>query len=285
MDRDNRSLYYCDMITISPDQLRPKVRYANFFYPERGAAWRDRTIPDFELIFIDQGRFSFESFGKPPLHLVRGDLLLIYPEEHHSFTREGDEDPACISCIHLEFSDIGSWGNGVYRLERGPERLISFRTDDETEEIRSLFLSCSRAFESTRVHQRLECNCAAQLITLRLASYWESIPKQPEHRVLMEMVCYIRENIDKPLRRQDLADQFAYSPEHISRLFRKHLGISLCRCIRREKIYTAYRLMHEQGLSAKETAYRLGFDDPAYFSRVFRSVMLCSPSTMMKSRE
>jgi AraC-like DNA-binding protein len=40
----------------------------------------------------------------------------------------------------------------------------------------------------------------------------------------------------------------------------------------------AHRLLTDEGLSVKETAARVGFDDAFYFSRVFKKVMGIPPS-------
>ncbi|MGZ8336908.1 MAG: helix-turn-helix transcriptional regulator, partial [Allosphingosinicella sp.] len=42
----------------------------------------------------------------------------------------------------------------------------------------------------------------------------------------------------------------------------------------------ALRLVREQALSVKQIAYRLGFSDPAAFSRAFKRWTGSSPSTM-----
>lgn len=40
----------------------------------------------------------------------------------------------------------------------------------------------------------------------------------------------------------------------------------------------AYRLIHEQGKSVKEAAYAAGYQDPFYFSRVFKRTLGIPPS-------
>jgi two-component system response regulator YesN len=48
--------------------------------------------------------------------------------------------------------------------------------------------------------------------------------------------------------------------------------------INRERVMLAYRLIHEQGKSVKEAAYAVGYQDPFYFSRVFKRTLGIPPS-------
>jgi AraC-like DNA-binding protein len=42
----------------------------------------------------------------------------------------------------------------------------------------------------------------------------------------------------------------------------------------------AYRYLRDEGASVKEVATRVGFDDPFYFSRVFKRVMCRTPGSV-----
>jgi AraC-like DNA-binding protein len=84
--------------------------------------------------------------------------------------------------------------------------------------------------------------------------------------------------MDKSPTRHDLAKKFSISPEHVNALFKKELGLSPAKFLKRIKIYKACRLLREDGLSIKETADRMGFYDEFHFSKAFKQIIGASPS-------
>jgi AraC-like DNA-binding protein len=111
-----------------------------------------------------------------------------------------------------------------------------------------------------------------------LLGHWQQ-PASTKLSPRMEaMLAYIRGHLQQPLSRQTLASAFGLSPEHINLLFRRELGMTPSAVINRERVMLAYRLIHEQGKSVKEAAYAVGYQDPFYFSRVFKRTLGIPPS-------
>lgn len=133
-------------------------------------------------------------------------------------------------------------------------------------------------FDGYLPYRDLLVSAIAREILLILASHW----RQPAHSEIsprmQEMIKFIRTNLQRPLSRQVLAQTFALTPAHINLLFRQELGLTPTAVINRERVMTAYRLIHEQGRSVAEAAYAVGFSDPFYFSRVFKSILGIPPS-------
>lgn len=66
------------------------------------------------------------------------------------------------------------------------------------------------------------------------------------------------------------ADQLNVSPAYLNQVVKKRTGMPLSYWIVQEIILEAKRLLYYTELTVKEIAYALGYEDPTYFSRLFR---------------
>jgi AraC-like DNA-binding protein len=76
-----------------------------------------------------------------------------------------------------------------------------------------------------------------------------------------------------------IARDLGYSRQTLYRRLKSE-GITYEQLLDRLRRRVALRLVREQGLSVKEAAYRLGFSDPAAFSRAFKRWTGSSPGEM-----
>jgi AraC-like DNA-binding protein len=74
-----------------------------------------------------------------------------------------------------------------------------------------------------------------------------------------------------------IAETVHLSPEHFHRLFREQFQTTPFEYHLRRRLAKAHRLLVEGALSVKEVAAACGYDDPYYFSRVFRQRHGCTP--------
>ena len=88
-------------------------------------------------------------------------------------------------------------------------------------------------------------------------------------------VC-LAERLHERARLDDLARVLGYSPSHVSELVRRVTGERFTTLRRRLRLERA-RAALDRGLSVKQAAAEAGFDDPAYFSRVFRRAFGVAP--------
>ncbi|SFE80488.1 helix-turn-helix domain-containing protein [Roseivivax sediminis] len=81
----------------------------------------------------------------------------------------------------------------------------------------------------------------------------------------------------------DYADALGLTPQQLSRITRARLGCSASQHLEAEVFREAQRLLAYTRMSVAEAGYRLGFDDPAYFSRAFRRHTGMTPSAYRAS--
>ena len=91
-------------------------------------------------------------------------------------------------------------------------------------------------------------------------------------------VDYMVQHLDKPLQVATLAAQANISPSHFFALFKRRIGSAPMDYFTRLRMQRACQLLENTSLSVKEIASELGYDDPFYFSRVFKSVNRVPPS-------
>ena len=102
----------------------------------------------------------------------------------------------------------------------------------------------------------------------------------PEKAIIRETIDYMKNNLDKTIRIEDLNK---YSVSHFSKLFRLTTGMSPIEYFIHLKMQKACQLLYTEDSRVKQIAALLGYDDPYYFSRLFKKYMNTSPGTYRKS--
>lgn len=77
----------------------------------------------------------------------------------------------------------------------------------------------------------------------------------------------------------DYATMLHISAKHLIDLCRRHTGKTPLQLIREHTITEARKLLFYSGMSIKEIAYTMGFDEPANFSKFFKAATGTSPGT------
>ena len=97
-------------------------------------------------------------------------------------------------------------------------------------------------------------------------------------RKIEQSIAYMIRHLDEPLQVATLAAQANISASHFFALFKRQTGCAPIDFFIRLRMQQARRLLDETMLSVKEIAATLGYDDPFYFSRIFKSVNRVAPS-------
>ena len=92
-------------------------------------------------------------------------------------------------------------------------------------------------------------------------------------------VDYIHTHYTDEVTRQALAKAVGASPAYVTRVFRNQTGLTPWQYLNRYRIAQAQRLLRESDATITEIAGLTGFNDSAYFSRIFRRECGSSPNT------
>ena len=86
------------------------------------------------------------------------------------------------------------------------------------------------------------------------------------------------EHLNQPLQVATLAERACVSPSHFFVLFKRSTGCPPIDYFIRLRMQRARELLEAGSLHVKEVAAELGYQDPFYFSRMFKSVSRIAPS-------
>lgn len=88
---------------------------------------------------------------------------------------------------------------------------------------------------------------------------------------IINVVNFIRKNIDKNIDIDTLAGLSCLSKDHFIRLFKSEMKTTPLQYIVKKKIEKAQLLLITKDLAIKEIAYTLGYDNYSYFIKLFKS--------------
>ncbi len=87
---------------------------------------------------------------------------------------------------------------------------------------------------------------------------------------LAPAIHYIKNNLDKPLTRDEVARACNLSSGYFSRLVRLRTGYTFTALLQRFRVERARTLLEKSSLTVSETAFEAGFNDQSYFTKVFK---------------
>ena len=99
-----------------------------------------------------------------------------------------------------------------------------------------------------------------------------------ENELISSIKKYLEDGVEKRIGIADVCKKFGYSKSYLSKIFHEQTGVTIANYSNRAKIKEAKHLIRENNLNLSEISDRLAFDNPQYFSRVFRRITGMSPT-------
>ncbi len=117
--------------------------------------------------------------------------------------------------------------------------------------------------------------------SLAIQNYGDPLMESRESeaiRKIEESIAYMMRHLDRPLQASTLAALANISPSHFFTLFKRYVGRTPMDYFIRLRLQCACHLLENTEMSVKAIAYTLGYNDPFYFSRIFKSFNRIAPS-------
>jgi len=107
--------------------------------------------------------------------------------------------------------------------------------------------------------------------------------KQDSQSYFLTIESFILKNITEPLTLSQICHLFGLSQTYLSRLFRKYTKISYNEYLTQKRMEKAIVLKRENpDILLKDIASLVGYNDPSYFSRVFKNYTGKSPTNFLE---
>ena len=103
--------------------------------------------------------------------------------------------------------------------------------------------------------------------------------------LVKKTILYFDQNVRSLITRRQLADAINVNEDYLTRIFHKEMGLSLWNYLNRLKVYTAQEMLLQTDESIQEIALYLGFQDYAYFCRLFKKIYGLPPGQLRKQEK
>jgi len=116
------------------------------------------------------------------------------------------------------------------------------------------------------------------LASMRYLGQFRRAKAGAERDVVDQAIHYMRENIEQRITMDDVLRYVGYSQSHFSAMFKHKTGMSPLSYFNHLKIEYACKLLKETDLKMNQICYKIGIEDPFYFSRMFSKAKGMSPT-------
>lgn len=151
---------------------------------------------------------------------------------------------------------------------------------DNFEKLTTLLDEFYIIYNTSNVKEQLKKDLLFQSLISIMFSVPNSIDIQKN--LIKNSVEYIKENYYTTITLQDLASKYDKSPQQFSYLFYKYMGIRPIDYIIQYRLKKSFEMLKD-GYKVREVALLVGYDDPYYFSRLFKKHFNFSPSEVNKN--
>lgn len=245
------------------------------FYPKAKFHYRERIagISQHILIYCTDGK-GWLSVNGEESRVQAGEFILLPAHTAHKYGSD-ENDPWSIYWLHFK----GSTADRLVDLISAGKTRFSAPIDFADERIR-LFNHMYRTLENGYSADNLGFlgMCLGYFLSsFCYADLFQSPYKTESKDAIDTSIEYMQDNLNQPLSLQELAAEVHISPSHYSALFRKKTGYPPLEYFNHIKAQKACQYLQFTNLQVKEIAYKLGINDPYYFSRFFSNIMGMSP--------
>jgi len=253
------------------------------YYPHACGHLYERLTGVEQAIFIycTKGAGWCEMRGK--LQTVHpGELLVVPPNTPHAYGAE-KKHPWTIHWFHAQGDAIGAF---LLELDITADHPVIWIGDDAR--LLALFEEVLDAVEHgyTPLQLLYAAQALGHLLAVMVRCYREDHREPPgAHQQIAQTITYMKQHLNQPLQLNSLAAVANYGRSQYAALFKRQTGYAPIDYFIRLRMHRACQLLDTTQASVKSIAASLGYEDPLYFSRLFRAVNDTSPQAYRQTRK
>jgi AraC-like DNA-binding protein len=271
-----------------------KIVTIHYFEFDKSFVFKGEKHNLWELVYVDKGRVQIRR-DEEELVLTQGKLVFHKPNEFHSIRALDSSPNFFVLSFVCNSPAMASFERYETQLS---QRLTPFLTAILTEAERTYVIpkndpsmkKLTKREGSAIGGEQLIKTYLEQLLIflLREASERRGFAIFPEKESMENHLVatakrFIEEQKEEVFRVDELCSALGYSKSYLSKLFREQTHETIASYAVRIKINEAKRLIREGNLNFAQISDRLAFDNPQYFSRVFKRLTNMTPTEFKQS--
>lgn len=243
--------------------------------------WRPRGRRDFQLIYVASGKAHFH-FGEEERIVTAGHIVLYRPKEPQKYEYYG-KDQTQVFWVHFTGNDVTNILRS-YGITDNKKVFYCGSSLDNQNLFRKMINELQMSKENYA--EMLEMYLRQIFITMQRA-FIGTIKKEKARVVdkIEKATVYFNENYSQEINIDEYAEQMHVSVSWFIRNFRESTGLTPMQYILSKRIYNAEILLQDPSYNVSEISRVVGYDNPLYFSRIFKKAKGLSPSEYRKSLE
>lgn len=238
----------------------------------RKSGFTAHSHPHDEFISILGGKGT-ALIGKSEYRFSPGDVLFVSGGTPHALTPAGEIEYLSIMLEGGLLARLGLTASAIYSeqfTDVDISRLLIDIADEATRQKCAAELKVKADIAAITAFMQ-KCHCE----TTRAR---KSRKARTHAEIASDILSYISDNFQKPIPLYALAKYNGISKSFMCKIFKEETGSTILDCINRMRCTYAEYLMHTQNLSLTDISKLSGFENPAYFSKVFKSLYGTPPS-------
>ncbi len=273
-----------------------KIVTMHYFEFDKNFHFPGESHDFWEMVYVDSGNVLINA-GKNSHVLKQGELIFHKPNEFHTISSD-KKTPSNVFVI----SFVTTSKNMVWFRERKTElpsslrhfikRLIdegrqTFELPFNNPELRELKLCPTSPFGG----QQMIRTTLEQLLIMLIRNQEKNAEtpqifpdkESMDNHLVSSIISLMQKNIYGKITVDEICLSLNYSKTYISKIFNKNCGCTIIEYYTNMKIKEAKKLMRENAYTIAEISGMLCFNNPHYFSRVFKKVAKMTPSEYIRS--
>ncbi|UYQ91182.1 AraC family transcriptional regulator [Chitinophaga horti] len=246
------------------------------YFPKAAHHFRERKkgCADNILIYCLRGKGWYMLGNK--LHHV-GPNQFIHIPATKQYLRYGadDEDPWTIYWVHYSGPEMKDFNVTLRISEKdGPQDIVF--NEKAINIWQDMYQSLEMGYGTDNL---MNANLALPhfVSTFLYPEKHSPAPANDTPDLVTDTALFMRAHIASKLTVEDFAARRQLSPSYFAEKFKKATGMSVIDYFIQLKIQKACQLLYDPSMKIKDVSNAVGYEDPYYFSRLFKKLMEISP--------
>lgn len=242
---------------------------------ESGQAWGPALRDHYLIHYVVSGKGTLRC-NQQEYAVTPGMLFIIFPSQVASYQAD-EQEP-------WQYNWVGFHGTDARRLVKltGLSKEQPVWRCDNPEETCRLLRAIADVSDNTASADAEMVGHLYLFLAHLIKSHRQRSAGDPHQTYVSNALRYIQYNYASDIGVADIARYVGISRSQLYRAFLQDFGVSPHNYLQTYRINEACSLLRDPTYSVAEVAGSVGFNDPLYFSRVFKSIKNVTPSDYQK---